>query len=323
MAKPMGSSENKQDNLVSVLMNCFNGEEFVTLAIESVLSQSYKNWELIFIDNASTDKTSEILQNFSNDKRIKYTRNVQKEPLGAARNMGLSLCSGKYIAFLDSDDLWEKDKLQSQVQILETQSDVAFVYSNFTVLTGNPNDSINTLRAKYWLPRPSGHVFSRFLREYPANMQTVIVRRSVLVELNLEFDSSLHLAEEFYFFMMILHKYKAQYQSKVTAGYRSHANQDSVTKLSLYPIEASYIINQFKENIDGFLTSYREEINFFEAKIRYYKARVQLRNGETSKALDSLRQAGAVSFKLRCLYWTLRCSPYMFTAVHKISNRYI
>jgi len=319
----MDSSENNECKLVSVIMNCFNGEEFVTLAIQSVINQSYQNWELIFIDNASDDKTSEILKALSSEKRIKYKRNTHNEPLGAARNTGLAMCSGKYIAFLDSDDLWEKDKLQSQVQLLENQNDVAFVYSNFTVLTGNPDDSINTLWGKYWLPRPSGHVFARFLREYPANMQTVIIRKSVVTELNLEFDPSLHLAEEFHFFMRILYKHKAQYQSKVTAGYRSHVNQDSVKKLNLYPIEASYIINQFKKTLDGFSNKYPEDVKFFEAKIMYYMTKVYLRDGDTTKALASLKKAASVSIRLRCLYWILKSSPSTFIMLHKMLNRYI
>ena len=302
-------------------MNCFNGEDFVALAIDSVINQSYQNWELIFVDNASDDRTPDILKTFSNDKRIKYYRNSHNKPLGEARNIALEMCSGKYLAFLDSDDLWEKDKLSLQVAILEHKSNVALVYSNFSIINGSSSDSLSIRRPKFWSTKPSGYVFRKFLRQYPINLQTVMLRRSVLSQLKLKFDPSLQLAEEFHIFMRLLLKNEAYYQAKVTAGYRVHANQDSIKKIALYPKENQYIINQFKTTFKDFSSEYKEDIEYFEAKIKYYK--VYLRDGETTKALESLKQAGSASLRLRCLYWTLKFSPYVFNAVHKISNRYI
>src|SRR4051812_14335850 len=94
---------------VSIIMNCLNGERFVSKAIESVISQEYPDWEIIFLDNASTDLSGEIAQSYG--ERIRYFRNEVCVPLGAARNQALSLARGEFIAFLDVDDCWLPSKL--------------------------------------------------------------------------------------------------------------------------------------------------------------------------------------------------------------------
>lgn len=304
-------------------MNCLNGQDFVALAIDSVLNQSYQSWELIFVDNASDDRTPDILKKFSNDKRIKYSRNSQKKSLGEARNLALEMCSGKYISFLDSDDLWQKEKLSSQVAIMERNTDVALVYSNFSTISHSSSDSLNLCRPQFWSVKPSGNVFRKFLREYPINLQTVMLRRSVLSQLKLKFDPSLQLAEEFYFFMRLLMSHEAYYQAKVTAGYRVHANQDSIKNLHLYPEENQYIINQFKTTIHNFTAEYKQDIEYFEAKIKYYTSKVYLRDGDISMARKNLSEASVVSFKLTLLYCVLRVSPGLFILLHKVSKRYI
>ena len=95
---------------VSIIMNCYNGEQFLAEAVQSVINQTYNNWELIFWDNASNDNSQNIIKNF-NDKRIKYFFSKVNEPLGKARNNALKKTQGQFIAFLDCDDLWMPSKL--------------------------------------------------------------------------------------------------------------------------------------------------------------------------------------------------------------------
>ena len=85
-------------------MNCHNGEKFLSESLSSILNQTYNNWEIIFFDNASNDKSREILKNY-NDKRIKYFKNNKLVDLYKARNLAVDQCSGEYISFLDTDDL--------------------------------------------------------------------------------------------------------------------------------------------------------------------------------------------------------------------------
>ena len=104
----------KEKPLVSVIMNCLNGEKFLREAIDSVYSQTYKNWEIIFWDNVSTDRSNEIANSY--DSRLRYFRGKKTISLGAARIKALENCRGEYIAFLDVDDLWLTKKLELQIQ---------------------------------------------------------------------------------------------------------------------------------------------------------------------------------------------------------------
>ena len=100
--------------LVSIIMNCYNGEKYLKHSIKSIINQKYVNWELIFWDNKSTDNSAKILKKFK-DKRIKYFYAKKKTVLYKARNLALKKAKGKFIAFLDVDDLWTKDKLSKQI----------------------------------------------------------------------------------------------------------------------------------------------------------------------------------------------------------------
>jgi len=97
--------------LVSVVMNCYNSDSFLKEAIESVYNQTYSNWEIIFWDNASTDNSANIAKSY--DERIKYYLAPKTTPLGEARNLALSYTTGEYVAFLDCDDIWISDMIDS------------------------------------------------------------------------------------------------------------------------------------------------------------------------------------------------------------------
>ena len=105
-----------KDPLVSIIMNCHNGEKYLNEAICSVLSQTYENWELIFWDNQSTDKSSVIVQKYK-DTRIQYFYAETYTRLGEARNHAIKKSQGEFIAFLDCDDLWMSTKLEKQIPL--------------------------------------------------------------------------------------------------------------------------------------------------------------------------------------------------------------
>ena len=107
--------------LVSVIVNCFNGEKYLKEALASVLNQSYENWEIIFWDNQSNDKSSIIFKSYK-DKRFKYYYASQHTLLYDARNQAIEKSSGDFIAFLDTDDFWEKNKLELQMPFFEDLS---------------------------------------------------------------------------------------------------------------------------------------------------------------------------------------------------------
>ena len=120
--------------LVSIIMNCYNGEKYLRDAIDSVYKQTYDNWEIILIDNSSIDNTGRIAKSYN--KKLKYYRNSKTVDLGIARNMALNKCSGVYIAILDYDDIWLSEKLEKQVKFMEANSNID-VCGSWIELIGN------------------------------------------------------------------------------------------------------------------------------------------------------------------------------------------
>lgn len=129
---------NHDEPLVSIVMPCYNASKYIADSIESVLNQTYTNWELIIVDDCSKDNSRDIIQSFiNNDNRIKLICNSSPSGSPATpRNIGLENSNGEYIAFLDSDDLWVSDKLEKQLAIFKT-SDCCIVYSNYEAIEEN------------------------------------------------------------------------------------------------------------------------------------------------------------------------------------------
>lgn len=115
--------------LVSIIMPTYNCGRFISESINSVLAQTYTNWELIIIDDGSTDNTYNVVCSF-NDVRIKYFKNTTNLGTAIARNKGLYESQGRYIAFLDSDDLWLPEKLEKQINFME-QNGYVFTYTEY------------------------------------------------------------------------------------------------------------------------------------------------------------------------------------------------
>ena len=109
--------------LISIITPCYNSAGFITATINSVLEQSYKNWELILIDDCSKDETCTLIEGFTDkNSNIKLIKLANNGGVSNARNIGLAAANGKYIAFLDSDDIWLQEKLTKQVTYMEEQS---------------------------------------------------------------------------------------------------------------------------------------------------------------------------------------------------------
>jgi glycosyltransferase involved in cell wall biosynthesis len=116
--------------LVSIIMPSYNTASFIAESIQSVLAQSYTEWELIVVDDCSPDNTDQVVKPFLSDKRIKYIKNDRNSGAAVSRNRALREAKGKWIAFLDSDDLWMPDKLKKQISFME-KNGYHFSYTNY------------------------------------------------------------------------------------------------------------------------------------------------------------------------------------------------
>lgn len=124
--------ENKKEELVSIIMPAYNCGDFIGIALDSVINQSYKNWEVIVVDDCSTDNTADVVQEYiKNDNRIKYHKLEKNSGAAVARNKAVDLASGKYMAFLDSDDVWFPEKLTKQIGFME-ENDYGFTCTSYT-----------------------------------------------------------------------------------------------------------------------------------------------------------------------------------------------
>jgi len=117
------------NELVSIIMPSYNTANYISLTIESVLKQTYNNWELIIVDDCSTDNTDEVVAKYD-DKRIIYLKNKKNSGAAVSRNKALKNARGKWIAFLDSDDLWYSTKLEEQIKFMK-KNDYSFSYTNY------------------------------------------------------------------------------------------------------------------------------------------------------------------------------------------------
>lgn len=132
-------------NLVSIIMPSYNTARFISDSIESVLKQTYTEWELIIVDDCSPDNTDEVVEKYLGDRRIRYLKNEKNSGAAVSRNRALREANGKWIAFLDSDDLWTPDKLEKQISFMENNS-YHFSYTNYIEITedSKPNGRMVT-----------------------------------------------------------------------------------------------------------------------------------------------------------------------------------
>ena len=125
------------NELVSIIMPSYNTANYISDSIQSVLKQTYENWELIIVDDCSSDNTLELLSKFD-DKRIRVIVNEKNSGAALSRNKALKEAKGKWIAFLDSDDLWEPNKLEKQINFMK-ENNYHFSYTNYTEIDSDSN----------------------------------------------------------------------------------------------------------------------------------------------------------------------------------------
>lgn len=211
----------KDNPLISVLMPVYNGEKFLKEAIQGISNQTYKNFEFIIVDDNSQDKSWVILEDFAkNDKRIKIFKN--KENLGIAknRNRALSLAKGEYYAIMDQDDMSQRNRLEEELNFLETHSDYAVVGSQ-TYLINNFSEIIG--KRKY--PETDSRIKSTLPMKSPfCNSSTMI--RSSAFEKDFFYDERFSGSEDYDFWFRICAKgYKMANLSSFLHSYRISRNE--------------------------------------------------------------------------------------------------
>ncbi len=123
----------KSGDLVSIITPSYNTANYIAETIKSIQRQSYINWELIIVDDCSTDNTDEVVSDFLTDERIRYFKNETNSGAALSRNYALRKANGRWIAFLDSDDIWMTEKLEKQIEFME-KNNCCFSYTNYKII---------------------------------------------------------------------------------------------------------------------------------------------------------------------------------------------
>lgn len=211
---------------VSVIMPVRNGREFISEALMSVLDQSFAELEALIVDDGSDDFDYKTLESL--DKRVRVFR-LDGQGVSTARNLGMSVARGKYLAFLDADDVWFPGKLAAQIRYFESHPEVGCVFGGFTKWYPNDagafppaaslmEDCQNLVECE---PERSGWLYTRLLTGLLVGMNTAVIRREVFDLLG-GFDESMRIGEDYFFWLKVSRVYKMHALSGRVALYRIH-----------------------------------------------------------------------------------------------------
>jgi len=274
--------ESNRNPTVSVIMNGLNCSKYLREAIDSVFAQTYKDWEIIYWDDASTDNSLEIAESYG--EKVRCFKSEETFPLGKVRNLAMEQAKGDFIAFLDCDDIWLPEKLEKQIPLFENNSSVGLVHSdawNFT-LSGKVYKS-------HKKKPPEGNVFRELLRGYFICMPTAIIRRNTLQDLLTWFDDRFTQIEEVDLFLRIAYKWKVVYVDEPLAKYRLHPSSWSFSHRDCSPKENEILINKFSNLYHDFEKNYGNEISIIKNQIAYERFYLYWKDGQTKKAQETLK----------------------------------
>jgi glycosyltransferase involved in cell wall biosynthesis len=280
------------DPLVSVIMNCYNGETYLAEAVKSILLQTYKNFEVIFWDNHSHDNSACIYKSFK-DKRLKYYYAKKHTSLYQARNLALKKSKGKFIAFLDTDDIWFKDKLSSQIKKIKNKK-TALVYSNYYIL----NQVTGLKKIAYKDILPEGIIYKNLLKNYFLGIGTVLIKKDIFLKNKDFFNTRFNIIGDFDFFTRrSKNDYFACIQRPLSI-YRIHKESFSNKNYQMYIKELKFWLKKEKL-LDESLTF------FVVQKILYMQIMLNIFNKKYILSLKMLQQIHSVKKRVKLFIFLL------------------
>jgi glycosyltransferase involved in cell wall biosynthesis len=278
--------------LVSVIMNCFNGENYLADSINSILNQTYKNFEVIFWDNRSNDKSAIIYKSFK-DKRLKYYYAKRFTSLYEARNLAINKSKGKLIAFLDTDDLWTKNKLYLQVKKLKNEK-IGLVYTNYYFL----NQITGLKKIAYKKKLPEGMIFHKLLKDYCIGIGGVIMKKNLFLKNKEIFNKKFNIIGDFDLFTRLSKKiYFASIQEPLLI-YRIHNKSFSNNHRQMYINELKFwLIKQKIFDSRSFI--------YVRQKIIYMEAILNILNKKYILSLKKIFQVLSLEKKIKLFIFLL------------------
>lgn len=280
--------------MVSVIINCLNGEKYLNETIQSVLSQTYTDWEILLFDNCSTDRTAAVFKQYS-DSRFHYYHRQATVSLGEARNEAMGMVRSDYICFLDADDLWEPTFLEVLVHTMEQYNNVGLVYADYAEFADDKTVG----------QHPKGKVGKRdvnsLLTIYDIGLSAAMFRHEIIIKYQILFNNKYNLIEDLDFFINLAFHTEVFHVGEILAKYRQHANNLS-KKLTVWSTEYSDFYNQLLVKIgEDIRTEYYSGLTNMHNKYISYLFSDQLCKKQYRNALNTSLKVKSFKQKLKCL----------------------
>ena len=275
--------------LVSVVLPTYNCARFLPESVGAVLSQTYTHYEVIVVDDGSTDNTKDVLNPFM--QKIRYIKLEQNKGLPVARNTGIQSARGKYVAFIDADDLWLPEKLQTDIEYFETHPEVSMVYSKHI----NIDEKGRVVNGSVKKQLPSGNVFTQLFSEQNFVIASSVVVRKNVFETTGLFDEQLFNCQDWDLWLRIAFHFQVAGINKPLVKYRHNPhslskNRNNVLKYQKIVIDKIY--NKFKDKENGINEKlYKKRLASHYAKVGRYYLRTEDKNRANENFGLSLKNA--------------------------------
>lgn len=299
---------------VSIIMNCLNAEKDLEGALASVSAQTFQNFEIIFWDNGSTDRSEEIARSWG--PRLRYFKSEKTKPLGAARNLAIAQSRGEFIAFLDCDDLWRPEKLARQVEIFRNNSAVGLVCTDTEIWDGR-----RVLSRVFDKSTPArGHVFSELMVRQWISMSSAMLRRKALDELLhtpkeqtacFWFDERLNVCEEADVFYRIAHDWELDFIDEPLTVWRVHGGNTTFRKFGQFADETLLILEKHRAMYPGYDAAHPELVDLLTRRAAFQKGLALWKDGKNAEARKAISPMRDASPKFR-LFWYATFLPGAF-----------
>lgn len=264
--------------LVSIIIPVYNGEKYLADTIQSVIDQTYKNWELIIVDDGSTDNTSNVVKQF-NDSRISY---IKKNNTGVSdtRNLGAMISNGEILCFLDADDIWLPENLEKKVEKLINEPQGVLVFSSMYLW--DERGDYKTCKTTKKILEDDWEKFRRLIA--PTIPSSAIIKRNYFFEVGM-FDTNISTSADFDLNIRLRELGEFIYLEEPLVLYRCHPSQMH-KNIALYKHDMSYILKKYKSNTNLFPT--RHEWRNSYSLLNYFIAVEFIRQKKFNKGLMHL-----------------------------------
>jgi len=300
---------------VSVNICCYNSEKFIKETIESVLAQTFNDYEAIIIDDGSKDRTGEIIKSF-NDPRIKYYYQ-ENRGLSASRNRAIELSQGEYIALLDHDDIWYPNKLEKQMRLFNENPEIGLVFSNcYIKMVRNNKGRLFFRENEDFEKDPAGKLF---LKDY-IPLFTIIVKKSIFNEIG-GFDTNYRSCEDYDFLFRIIDKYRIGHIKEPLGDYILHGSNTYIVHSKKAHEEELQVINHYLNVYPETYKINREAIEQRIARITALLAADNILEGNytaAKKCLESALKIDKKNWEIKAFSGIFNISPEMAKIIFKI-----